>query len=52
MYIIFTCEELERRGELPLRRDPPDVLLRGLVQPRVHDQRLGPLPPAPTKSSD
>jgi hypothetical protein len=47
LYIsIYTCEELERRGELPLRRDPPHILLRGLVQPRVHDQRLGPLPPA------
>jgi hypothetical protein len=41
-------EELERRGELPLRRRPEDVLLLRPVQPRVHDQRTRPLPPART----
>jgi hypothetical protein len=50
-YLYIPVKSLNAVGELPLRRDPPDILLRGLVQPRVHDQRLGPLPPATTKSS-
>lgn len=42
----FTCKELECSRYTPFLRDPKHVRLLQLVQPRVYDNRLGPLVPA------